>query len=60
MTPRTRFAWNRAGGTTLPIRRILLAIAALLFFLAAIGTTTLGTLQLTPLGLFLLALAFLL
>ncbi|HEX2259886.1 MAG TPA: hypothetical protein VHJ40_09120 [Actinomycetota bacterium] len=43
----------------MPIRRILLAIAALLFFLAAMGTT-LGTLQLIPLGLFFLALAFLL
>ncbi len=59
MAPRTRFAWNRTGGNTLPIRRILLAIAALLFFLAAMGTT-LGTLQLIPLGLFFLALEFLL
>lgn len=59
MTPRSRFDWNRTGGTSLPIRRILLAIAALLFLLAAFGAS-LGTFQLLPLGLFFLALAFLL
>ena len=58
MSSRSRFGWTRTGGG-LPIRRVLLAIAALLFFLSAIGAT-LGTLQLVPLGLFFLALAFLL
>ena len=41
------------------IGRILLAIAALLFFLATVGAS-LGTLQLIPLGLFFLALGLLL
>jgi hypothetical protein len=59
MSARRRVGWNRTGGTSLPIRRILLAIAALLFLLAAFGGS-LGTFQLMPLGLFFLALAFLL
>ncbi len=59
MPPRRRVWGTRTGGGTVPVRRVMLGIAALLFLLAALNVS-LGTLSLVPLGLFFLALAFLL